>query len=531
MALEEQLKHHLNQLPEPVRQSMGDMALDYLRAATGNQYHRAMPGVGLPEMPTVAIAKDDQRRIGSAEALFGSITANAGPQRDRFKIYPGNNLTPREVGSILRQADIGLMQRWQELVLQTLKRDSRLASVHRSRRVRVTGRPFRIRPHQVGHKEDRPIALALAHFIEECFDGLTGFKRGASFLMLAPCAGYAALEPIYRYRRVRFPFNGSTISFTAIAASELRRVFGRHFQFNTDNTSDQPLDDFGPVLQIDGQTPLLNVGHGVCFLPKHKFIFHTAYDEGLVQERGWMRTGIWLSSFKARIISLWIEFLNRFGVPNVRGNVPYNIWADKTRSLKYQKFLSIYGDGIATLLPDDLKIQVDQYQQGGTSQDAFASFIAWVDTQNTILVQGEHLTTEMSNVGSWAAAKEQVEEQVAVTESDDEEIDETLRDQLIWSLIDLNKEDLAAAMGVDFDKLFACRPDPVFRLDTRASRKERLEETDIAVNKLGLRVSTQQMQDECGFDPVGDEEEFLPGQKQQVFPGGGADSSNSSAHA
>jgi hypothetical protein len=351
--VKQEAREHIARLPQEVQQQLGDITLDYLQAAYGGSaYHRAVDGIGLPEVPTVSIAKNDQKRAFDVDALLGSITANAGPTRDRYKLYPGNNLRPSDIGGILRQADIGIMHRWQELVQQTLKRDSRLASVHRGRRVRVTGRPFRVRVHQVRDRRDKPIALAMAGFVQECLDGVTGFKRAASYLMLAPAAGYAAVEPIYRYRRVRFPFDGKDIELTVLAVSELRRVYNRHWLFNDDNTDDHPLPEYDKVLQVDGQTPRLNVGHGSIFVPRHKIVFHSSYDEGLIQERGWMRTAIWMSALKQRVIALWIEFINRFGVPNVRGNVPYQLWADKARSLKYQKFLSLYGDGIETIAKD-----------------------------------------------------------------------------------------------------------------------------------------------------------------------------------
>lgn len=508
--VQKELSGHLANLPEAFRNRVGDVVLEYLGYAYGGQeqYHKAVEGVGLPKPPVVGIATQDQRIAFTTDALLGSITANAGPYRDRYKVYPGNNLRPADIGSMLRQADIGVVYRWQELILQTLKRDSRLAAVHRGRRVRVTGRPFRIRPAQVRDAADKPIALALAGFVQECLDGCTGFRRGMSYLMLAPCAGYSSIEPIYRYRNISFPFNRRRVQFSALSLSEFRRIFNRNYQFNTDNTEDvQP--DAGRVLQIDGQTPLLNVGHGAIFLPRHKVLFHSSYDEGLIQERGWMRTAIWMSGLKQRVVSLWVEFINRFGVPNVRGQVPFNVWADKARSLKYQRFLSIYGDGIGTLLPDDLKITVDQYQPGGSSKDAFASFIGWIDTQDTILVQGEHLTTEIGDAGSYNAASVQQSEQHSITQSDDEEIDETLRDQLFVHLIELNREELCSALGVPLSKLIACRPVPLFRLECGVSTKERLEEFDMAMNKLGLSLSAQQVQDECNLDAPDAENELV----------------------
>ena len=160
-------------------------------------------------------------------------------------------------------------------------------------------------------------------------------------------------------------------------------------------------------------------------------------------------------------------------------------------------------------IPDDLKITVDQYQPGGSSKDAFASFIGWIDTQNTILVQGEHLTTEIGDAGSYNAASVQQSEQHSITQSDDEEIDETLRDQLFVHLIELNREELCSALGVPLSKLIACRPVPLFRLECGVSTKERLEEFDMAMNKLGLSLSAQQVQDECNLDAPDAENELV----------------------
>jgi phage gp29-like protein len=506
--------------------ALRDDGLDFLRGAADSSYHRSMPGIGMPEVPTVSIAQSDQAKAASDEALFGAISANAGPFRDRYKMYPGNDLTPKSVGGILRQADTGIIYRWQELVLQILKRDARVASVHRGRRISVGGRHFRVRPHQMRDPRDQPIAQAMAHFVSECMDGLSGWKRSVAYLLLAPCAGLAAVEPIYRYRHVTFPFEGRNIAFDAIAGEDMRRVYGRHFALNNDNSSDEP-DSIEhaagqipyKVVQIDGQTPLLNVGRGHIFLPRHKFIFHTAYDEGLIQERGWMRTAVWLSSLKQRVISLWVEFLNRFGVPNVRGQVPYNLWSDKRRAAMYQRFLQIFGDGLATLLPDDLKVTVDAYQAGGTSRDAFASFIGWVDTQLAILGQGEHLTIEIAGTGSYNAASEQANEKKAIIEDDDQALCETIRDQWFWSLVDLNKDDLSAVMSVHPQKLLAARPDAVFRLETRTSRKERLEEFKIAKNELGMDITERQVQDECLFDIPSAGDRLIQGAKIQVSPG------------
>ncbi len=272
------------------------------------------------------------------------------------------------------------------------------------------------------------------------------------------------------------------------------------------------MPEFGKVLQLEGQTPLLNVGAGAIYLPRHKFIFHASGEDGRLEERGWMRTAIWLHMLKQRAIASWGEFINRFGVPGVRGEVPYNIWADKKRSTMYQRFLQNYGESFATLFPSDLKVFVDQYVQGGTSRDAFASFIGWIDTQMAILVQGEHLTTEIGDAGSYNASETQAQEKRAVVEDDDAGLCETIRDQFFWSLIWLNAEDLSYLLDVPPWVLVRNRPTILFRLDAQTSRKERLEEMDIARNKLQVPITLRQVQDEGNFDPAGPDEPVIKGQ-------------------
>lgn len=490
-------------------------------SAQARAYSQAVPGIGMPAVPSAIINRSAQEQALSLDALFGSITANAGPRRDRQKTYPGTGLNPAMLAGILRQADTGIVDRWQELIQQATQRDARARNADRGRRVAIVGRPYSIRP-----RDGSPEAAAMAALVEEGLDGMSGWKRGMRYLLGASGAGFASCEPIFRWRKARIPWReeggkATVVTVEVKAIEELRRVHGKHFQFNTDQTSDTPIQGLPRVLQLEGQTPLLNVSAGAIYLPRHKFIFHVSSEgDGRIEERGWWRTAIWLHMLKQKAISSWAEFINRFGVPNVRGSVPYNIWADKKRSTMYQRFLEYFGENVATLFPDDLKVTTDAYQPGGTSKDAFASFIGWLDTQITILIQAEHLTTEIGDSGSYNAASEQANEKRAVVADDAEALAETLRDQLFWSLIELNAEILAGALNVSPLALLRARPYIVFRLDNQVSRKERLQEMSLAVNELGMDITERQAREEGDFDPPTPGEKVLPGKKQQLFPGG-----------
>ena len=495
------------------RHSATDVRLMREQAQAERTFSKAVKGVGLPETPTAFINKKAQEEAHSLDALFGSLTANAGPTRDRFRVYPETGLTPKGIADIQKQASIGMTWRWQELLEAMIQRDARMMNTKRGREVAVSGRPYSLRP-----CDDSPEAGAMAALCWECLDGLSGFRRALRHLLGAPYAGYASDEPIYRYRRVSFPWENTRVTFDALAAEELRPVHGKHFQFTTDNTSDEPLPEFGKVVQVDGQTPLLNVGAGSIYLPKSKFIFHTSGESGQIQRRGWGWPAVWLHALKQKMIAMWGEFGSRFGVPNVRGTVPYNIWTDKVRSLKYYKIVQAFGDGVHALTPDDLKIMIDQFQPGGSSRDTFGSLIGFLDTTLTILGQGEHLTTEIGDSGSYNAADAQAAEKRAVVEDDAQGAGETLREWfrvLIW----LNRADLVLLLQRPIWLLLRKAPVVVFRLDAHTSRKERLEEMAIARNKLQLAVTERQVQDEGGFDPPMPGERVVRGEPVQVYPG------------
>lgn len=495
------------------RHSAADVRLMREQERAERTYSRAVKGVGLPEVPSAVINQQAQAEAYSLDALFGSITANAGPTRDRFRVYPETGLTPRDITGIQRQATTGLTWRWQELLEAMIQRDARMYNTKRGREVAVSGRPYSLRP-----CDSSPEAGAMAALCWECLDGVSGFRAALRHLLGAPYAGFASVEPIHRYRRVTFPWGGEQVTFDALASEELKPVAGKHFQFNTDNTSDQPLPEHGKVVQVQGQTPLLNVGAGAIYLPRQKFIFHVSGESGQIQRRGWGWPGVWLHALKQKMIAMWGEFASRFGVPNVRGEVPYNIWTDKARALKYYKIVQNFGDGVHALTPNDLKIIVDQFQPGGSSRDTFGSIIGFLDTTLTILGQGEHLTTEIGDSGSYNAADAQAQEKRAVVEDDAQGIAETLREWfrvLIW----LNRADLEILLQRPVWLLLRKAPVLVFRLDAHTSRKERLEEMALARNKLQLPVTERQVQDEGGFDPPMPDERVVKGEPMQIYPG------------
>ena len=68
--VKQEAREHIARLPQAMQQQIGDVTLDYLQAAYGgNTYHRAVDGIGLPAVPTVSIAKNDQKRAFDVDAL------------------------------------------------------------------------------------------------------------------------------------------------------------------------------------------------------------------------------------------------------------------------------------------------------------------------------------------------------------------------------------------------------------------------------------------------------------------------------
>ena len=448
---------------------------------------------GEPPDRVIAIAESD-------EALRGRISYQAGPQHTRYSTYIATGLSPATVYSVLRDADLGIMYRWADLCEQVLERDGHLRSVDRGRRVEVSGKPFRVQP-----LNDTPTAQFLAKFIRAVVDQIDSFDRSVYSLLQANAVGYSLSEIVYAQSKVRFPgLDGSPVVLDGLFPRQIDWVHPKHLRFNRD--TDEPLLDVG--------------SGGMMPLPPHKFIFHPSQGDGLYERRGHMRACVWLHLFKQQCIRDWAVFGALFGIPNIIAKYPRGIVEPNEAQALYQTVLQDFGQGKPVIVPDDLTVEATP-APSGTGNAAQVQMIGWANAEISKTVQGETLTTELAQTGSYNIGEVHADTKHAIIRDDARGAASDLRSDLFRSVVELNIDGLAKSLGVPPREILASVPLCSWRIEREVSPMQRAQIITTLAN-AGLRIPVDQIYDEFGFDTPGTQGEVLKGEPVTVSSGGAA---------
>lgn len=469
---------------------------------------RRFPGVGLQQPLYPPTNPRTEEKIAGRDALEARITIGAGPMLDRYSTYPATALDPLKIEAILKAADLGVVYRYADMCHQVLQRDTHLFGVDRGRRQAVVNKPFLIQPSREG-----AIAKALSHYMRAVVDGIDGYQESLYELHSKNCVGYSCGEIVWRPGRVRFPGPKGVISLTGLFPRSIEWVHGKHFQFKAD--SDEPLLDLG--------------NDGCVHLPRHKFIFCRAPGDGIASTRGYIRSVVWLHFLKHCGLRDWAVFLHLYGIPQLWGRVERGLWQDPKMRAVLKQALVDYGTGKkAPVLPDGLSIEAKDGPIGSGAGDAHAKLIAIANYEISKAVQGETLTSEPGQSGSYnlgivhADSKHEVVVGDAVTTAAD------LRADLFVSAIELNIFALADALGAPPEELLAAVPRDEFRTDRETSPRDRAEIIKI-LSEAGLKVSVSQLRREYGLDTPTDDDDVLPGKPVTVSAGGAVAGSTDAA--
>ncbi len=457
------------------------------------------PGVGLQPPGYPATNARTQARVSGRDALQGRIAIGAGPMLDRHSTYPATQLDPLKIESILREADLGVVYRYADMCKQVLERDAHLFGIDRGRRQSVANKPFLIQP-----KNYTALAKALAHFMREAVDGIDGFNDSVYQLQSANCVGYSAAETVWLPGRVRFPGPSGLITLDGLFPRSLAWVHGKHFQFKAD--SDEPLLDLGT--------------DGAIHLPRHKFIFHRTSGDGIAATRGYIRSVVWLHFLKHCGLRDWAVFLHLYGIPQLYGHVERGLWQDPEMRKVLEAALVAYGTGeSAPILPGRLTIEAKDGPIGSGAGDAHGKLVGLCNYEESKAVQGETLTSEAGQSGSYKLGEVHADSKHEVTVGDALTTASDIRADLFVSVIELNAFALARALGVPPEELVYALPRCEFRTDRETSPKERAEIIKL-LSDGGLKVSIGQLRREYGLDtPTGDDD-VLPGKPITIAAGG-----------
>ncbi len=368
-------------------------------------------------------------------------------REDWLRSYPTVGLTPGRALAILQAADAGAPATQFELFDEMLQKWPRLAAVEATRRLALTGLEWEVLPPPIA---DAPRAArraeAAAAYCRDALLGLDRFSEALDHLASALGHGVSVVELIWERSRLidLVPVPGPRIVSDPNEPWRLRV-----------RTEDEPV--YGVALD---EQPLKWLVHRPRSRPGRNF------DGGL------LRASVLLYVAQSLSFKDWLIYSQVAGMPvRVARFEPGTPEADKQQLLK---MLEALGTDAVAAVSKNVELQMLESTRGGDKP--YLPLQDYCNTEVTILWLGQHLTTDVRQTGSRAAAEihDRVREDLLVDDIADE--GQSLRRDVLRPLVLARFDDAT--------------PVPMFRRSLIQSfDSARLATTlSAAVHELGLRV-------------------------------------------
>lgn len=395
-------------------------------------------------------------------------------KEDALRDYPADGLTPSRLLSIFKQADGGALSAQMALFEQMEEKDAHLYSVAHTRRLAVTGLPWRIvsaADVPGGPLVDRRAADAAAAWCEAALHALPGFEEALSHLALALGRNLSLVELVWRH--------------TALGPRLVELVpvdFNRLLLDDHDRLRVLVDDD-----DREGRP-----------LPPDKFVVH---QPGAVCGRpargGLLRVTALAYLAKHFALKDWLVFAEVFGMPVRIARYGPSATPEEKRELL--EMLRQLGADAVGVFSQGVQVDIQQPRMPGET-NLYENLCLYCDREISKAWLGQTLTTDTIRSKATAGAA-QVHDRVRRDIRDDDLRKEaaTLRRDLLAPLVRFQFGPNA--------------PVPHFRrLLDHTLEPERLGAVlDVAVNRLGLRVPARYAHAALGLPQADPNEPILPG--------------------
>jgi len=426
-----------------------------------------------------------QRVAAAFRALGSLLPRRAGGRRDASRLlrpwradsdrgYPTIGLTPARLLAYLQAADAGSPQVQFELFAEMLQKWPRLAAVENTRRLALTGLDWEILPGAT--ETDDPVrgevAGQAADFCRQTLAALDGLRDVLAHLAGAIGYGLAVAELVWEDGRL----------VDIVPAPHSRIIGDPHEPWRL-----RILTEEEPALgiPIDEQP--------------HKWIVHRPQaTPGRHFDGGLLRASVLL--FLAQNLSFkdWLIYSQIAGMPvRVAQFEPGTPEADRQQLLN---MLSALGTDAVAVFSKNVDLRFVEATHSG--ERPFQPLQEYCNTEITILWLGQHLTTDLRNSGSRAAAEihDRVREDLLVDDIADE--GQTIRRDVLTPLVQARFGDAV--------------PVPQFRrsLVQSVDTKVLADTLAVAVNELGLAVPRRWVHRALGIPEPRVDEAVLSGRSK-----------------
>lgn len=413
-----------------------------------------------------------RRAIPSAGALVAPLP------EDAWRLYPADGLTPQRLLNILRNADDGDLEEQMALYEQMEEKDAHLFSVAQTRRLAVTGLPWRIVPASSVDPLRFPDADAAARTADYCAEALAAlddFDAVLAHLSLAVGRNIAVAELIWQAgpRGVRLA-QIAPIPF-------LRLRIGRR----------------GELRILTAEAP-----HEGIETPPDKFIIHQPHGPGRAARGGLLRVTAMAFLAKHYAMKDWLIFMEVFGMPVRIARYAPNATPEEKRELLHM--LRRLGTDAAGIFSKSVDLEIKQTRVPGDVAP-YESICHFFNREISKAWLGQTLTTDTARSLVTARSAADVHDRVRrdIRDADLRAEARTLRRDLLAPLTRMRFGPQA--------------PVPFFvrSVDQPREPKELAEVLDLAVNRLGVRVPARWAHEALGLPVAAPDDAPLPGPRQR----------------
>lgn len=394
---------------------------------------------------------------------------------DAQREYPADGLTASGLVALFKQADAGDLSSQLALFEQMEEKDAHLYSVANTRRLAVTGLPWRVvTAAETGdgpsNGRRRP-ADAIAEWCDETLRTARGFEEGLAQLALAVGRNLAVVELIWEA-------DAGGLRVAELAAVDFSRIV---------------LGEPGEVRILTNAAP-----HDGIPLPPDKFIVHAPHaSAGHIARGGLLRATALAYLGKRFAVKDWLIFAEVFGMPVRIARYSPNATPDEKREML--AMLKSLGADATGIFSKAIELEIIQSRSPG-EVNLYENLCLYFDREISKAWLGQTLTTDTARMlASAGAAKVHDQVRRDIRDDDLRKEAQTIRRDLLGPMTRLR-------FGPD-------APVPHFQrvLDQRFDPEKLGRVLDIAVNQLGARVPARWAHSALGLPEAAQGEALLPG--------------------
>ena len=335
--------------------------------------------------------------------------------RERYSSYPSHGLTPERLTTLLKEADVGYIERQAELFEEMEEKDLHLQSVIQTRKLAVAGLEWEIQSASEDSSDEK-----IAEAAREMVEYIVNWEDNLIDILDAIGKGFSVCEINWE------------LAENKIWVKSLEWIHQKRFTFYS---KDQMILNY-PKLLTDA-----NPVYGEDLTP-YKFVFHRhKARSGFTARGGLYRPVSWFYLFKNYDIKDWMVFNDLFAVPMRVGK--YQAGATKTEKDVLQDAVFNLGVDAAAIISDSTAIELLESSLRGDIS-SFKEFADYCDRAITKAVLG-HTGSSESAAGRLGNENEANDIRADLKQHDAHVLENTIRHQILAPWVYFN---YGAGVGV-----------------------------------------------------------------------------------